>query len=241
MVLLSVFLIAAIFSILPASAQEIGVMETTEPETVSVETVPETTETTVPETTEAEEETAPVQTVPDETQEQIRKSVPALLAEASDAGQMVVTPIAQLSEMNANMEGAAIRGTVGWLEEKRAVVQDDTGGVLLTLPEGAAKGDILLITGTTGETFTVEQVTKEGTGPLPVVKTTLEEAPEALRVTVEGSTDGETLSDGIRTFPLETEETVTGDVEVTGVFVAGVFYADTLVPREEREPHDWDW
>lgn len=244
MVLLSVFLIAAIFSILPASAQEIGVMETTVPETVPVETVPETT---VPETTEAETtvpettETMPVQTIPEETREQSRKSAPALMAEASDAGQMVVTPIAQLSEMNANMGGATIRGTVVWLGENRAVLQDDTGGVLLALPEEAAKGDILLITGITGETFAVEQVTKEGTGPLPVVETTLEEAPEALRVTVEGSTDGETLTDGNRSLPLETEETITGDVEVTGVIVEGVFYADTVVPREERESHDWGW
>lgn len=243
MVLLSVFLIAAIFSILPASAQEIGVMETTEPETVPVETVPETTEaeTTAPETTEAAEETVPEQTVPDEIREQIQKSAPALMAESSDAEQMVVTPIAQLLEMNDDMEGATIRGTVVWLEENRAVVQDDTGGVLLVLPEQAAKGDILLITGTTGETFAVEQVTKEGTGPLPVVKTTLEEAPEALRVTVEGSTDGETLTDGDRSLPLKTEEIVTGDVEATGVIVEGMFYADAIVPREVRESYDWGW
>ena len=253
-VLLLVFLMAAIFSVLPASAQETGVMETTAPETQPGETVPETTvvettvaettaETTVPETTEATEETVPEQTIPAETQAQFQEPARALVMTFSDEDPAVETPIAQLLEMLPGVGGVSIRGTVVWLMAGQAVVQDSTGGVLVTLPEQTetALGDILRLTGTIGETFAVELVEKAGTGPLPAVETTLEEAPEALRITVEGSTDGETLTGLSRSLPLETEESVTGDVKVTGVIANNVFYADTVVPRECQESHDWGW
>ena len=53
-----------------------------------------------------------------------------------------------------------------------------------------------MVTGQTGqEVFFAEQVTSEGTGPLPAVETTLASAPEELRIVIRGGT----LSEGVLT------------------------------------------
>ncbi len=237
---------------LPVRAEEPPVPETTETppaETVQTTacteeaelppTAPEAARTpTLPPVTEpAETETAPTaETVP----AAVPSTEPTVQAQSAEAlplslleEPVSVTPIGQLSRLVPGMEGVTLRGTVVWVREHRIVLQDETGGTVLTLPENTAAkiGSLLQITGRTGEVFAPSQVDSLGSGELPLVACALSQAPEALRVRVDGqiTKEGHLTGEG-RSLSLVTENPLPGSARLTGVIVEGVFYAEEILP-----------
>ena len=209
--LICVFLVLTLVGIpwaLPARAEEPPVPETME--TLPAETVqttactengelpPAAAEATLastlpPDTEPAETETAPAaETVP----ATVSPTEPTVQTQPSQETQPLapleepvsVTPIGQLSWLVPGMEGVTLRGTVVWVREHRIVLQDETGGTVLTLPEAviAQPGNLLQVTGRTGEVFVPSQAEILGSGELPLVVCTLSQAPEALRIQVDG-------------------------------------------------------
>ena len=237
---------------LPTRAEEPPVPETKE--TLPAETVqttacteeaelppaaPEAARTsTLPLVTEpAETETAPTtETIPTT----VPSTEPTVQAQSAEAlplslleEPVSVTPIGQLSRLVPGMEGVTLRGTVVWVREHRIVLQDETGGTVLTLPENTAAeiGSLLQITGRTGEVFAPSQVNSLGSGELPLVACALSQAPEALRVRVDGqiTKEGHLTGKG-RSLSLVAENPLPGSARLTGVIVEGVFYAEEILP-----------
>lgn len=236
---------------LPARAEEAPPA----PEVTEAETLP-TPETTVPIPDAAEISTLPSDTEPTEagtapTEETLSPTEAAAPQETEPlpetepmvplAEPVSVTPIGQLGWLVPGIPGITLRGTVVWVKPTRAVLQDETGGTVLTLPEDVAvqTGSLLQVTGCTGDIFTASQTEILGSGELPLVECTLSQAPEALRVQVEGEiTEEGLLTGGGRSLPLEAQDPVSGPARLTGVIVDGVFYAEDILPLDpEPEIH----
>lgn len=249
---------------LPARADEPPVPETTE-------TLPAETVQTTPRTEEAEQppaapeatqvSTLPPDTEPAETETApTAETVPAAVPPTEPTVQTLpaqetqplalleepvsVTPIGQLSWLVPGMEGVTLRGTVVWVREHRIVLQDETGGTVLTLPENTAAeiGSLLQITGCTGDIFVPSQVEILGSGELPLVECTLSQAPEAQRVQVDGeiTMEGHLTGEG-RSLSLEAEEWTPGPARLTGVIVEGIFYAEEILPLAPEPEIDFHW
>lgn len=237
------------------------VPETTEAETCPAagvtEAIPVATEApTLPLGTEpAEAGTAPAEeTVPPA----VPVTEPAAVPETQPASEteplvpletpVALTPIGQLSWLVPGMENITFRGTVVWAQGSRIVLQDETGGMILTLPEGLAAepGKLLQITGSMQAEFIPSKAEILGSGALPLLVCALAQAPEALRIQVEGeiTEDGQLSGEG-RSLPLEAEKWAPGSARLTGVIVDGVFYAEDilpLAPEPEPEPEiDFLW
>ena len=259
--LLSVFLTAAffVFPPLPVSAEEI-------PENTASQEVPpteyqapaeepsetinaaestesagntESTETTesveaVPGTAEPEDDTMPPDAAP---------MLLTLLPEEYPPAAAIIA-ISRIPELHSGTEGISFQGTVVLVKDQDVVVQDDTGGIRVSLTQSHdfATGDILLITGRMEESFCVDTAVKQGTGALPVVETPLSHAPEALRIAVKGaSIENGILTQDSTSFPLYPADTADGPADVSGVIADGIFYADTVIPLEQPSRPLWDW
>lgn len=163
-------------------------------------------------------------------------AVPELLQEEPAA----VIPIDRVKRLPEGSAGVTFRGTVVWTEAETILVQDDTGSIFLTVSQTLQIGDIVLVTGQTGqEEFLVETLLTEGTGPLPAVElSSLAELPEGLRVLIRGGTlkDGVLMRDGCRV-AVSADEIPEGTADVYGILLGETFYADTIVPagRPNRE------
>ena len=163
-------------------------------------------------------------------------AVPELLQEEPAA----VIPIDRVKRLPEGSAGVTFRGTVVWTEAETILVQDDTGSIFLTVSQMLQTGDIVLVTGQTGqEEFLVETLLTEGTGPLPAVElSSLAELPEGLRVLIRGGTlkDGVLTRDGCRV-AVSADEIPEGTADVYGILLGETFYADTIVPagRTNRE------
>ena len=231
-VLLPVLLVVALFSFtLSVGAEETEesteIPETIYMETTVMETIPDQTVETIG--TEPPQETEATEALPATEGPEIADAQP----------ETVVIPISQLPEMTEGMTGVSFRGTVVLTRERELVVQDETGGVRVAWDESLKQsaGDIVLVTGTTGNPFSASDVKTEGNGPLPAVKTTLSQAPEALRIVLEDCTvRGQTLQQGEDTIALETTCTEQGEACVYGVILDGRFYADAIMPVVPTNP-----
>ena len=223
---------------LPARAEE--ALPTTE----AVESLPAATETDeiplLPPVTEpVETETAPTaETLPPSEPTAPQENLSPLEAP------MTVTPIDQLPWLVPGMEDVTFQGTVVWVRDNRVVLQDETGGAVLTLPEdiAAKPGDLLQITGCMETAFVPTKAEILGSGELPLTECALAQAPEALRVQVEGeiTEDGQLTADG-RSLPLEAEKWVPGPARLIGVIVDGVFYAEDVLPLAPEPEIDFLW
>ena len=162
--------------------------------------------------------------------------VPELLG----AEPAAVISIDRVKRLPEGSMGVTFRGTVVWTEAETILVQDDTGSIFLTVSQTLQTGDIVLVTGQTGqEEFLVETLLTEGTGPLPAVElSSLAELPEGLRVLIRGGTlkDGVLTRDGCRV-AVSADEIPEGTADVYGILLGEIFYADTIVPagRPNRE------
>lgn len=146
--------------------------------------------------------------------------------------------IRRVTALPAGAQGVTFRGTVIWAEED-VLVQDSSGSLRLLSSESLNVGDMILVTGETGEEgFLAEDVTVEGTGPLPAWETTLADAPEGLRVAIRGGTlsQGYLTQDGY-SVEVYAEDIPTAQADVYGILLNGIFYADTIVPaaKPDRE------
>ena len=111
-------------------------------------------------------------------------------------GTAALLTIPEVKALPPDTPGVTVRGTVVWAEGETCIVQDAGDSLRLWSSERLDPGDVVLVTGQTGqEVFLAEQVTSEGTGPLPAVETTLASAPEELRIVIRGGT----LSEGVLT------------------------------------------
>lgn len=247
--LLSGILTAALFlfSTLPAQAAELP--EETVQETESVETtaLAEVTEPvqTVPETEPpetippTEPPTVPEETEPAETTQCATEPEKTAAAEPEPQAQSILT-IAQAWAMPAGTENIVTQGTVVFASGAQAVLQDGTGGIRLSFDAdpGTVPGEVLRVTGRRGGGMFVSDFESLGTADLPVVETTLLEAPENLRVCVRSASLGySTLSQNGFSMPLiaDLAESVEGSVDVCGVILDGCFYADSVAPAAVSE------
>lgn len=231
----------------PAETQpEETTLPATEPETTPPETVPEETapEETAPADTAPVETTSP-ETLPPETAPE--ETAPPAEAPAANppAVPPELLPISRVLQLPADGGSVAFYGTVVLVRKNQAVVQDDTGGIRLTLPEGqsAAAGDRVLVTGLPGTPFAASNIQKEGAGSLPAVKADFSKAPEALRIVVRGGVLREhTLTKGGRTLPIRGAKAPQGKADVTGVILDGVFHADSVksLSRQTLPKGEWN-
>lgn len=231
-----------VFALLPAPggfAEETLQAETREtlavPEqTESVEetTVPQETEPTepiqIPETTAATE----AATVPTEAQEETQQTEESPLSVSE-------VLLSQSSEQILEMEAVVV-----FASGRQAVLQDATGGIRLSfasVPE-IALGDVLHVTGyRKGSGFAVETFVRTGVSELPLEEAALTEGREALRLLVKGVVL-EHMSLSWRDFCVQLAGDIpahvkTGDrVDVWGVMLDGIFYADTIALSKNQEP-----
>ena len=154
------------------------------------------------------------------------------------AEETTLLTIRRVTALPAGAQGVTFRGTVIWTEGD-VLVQDSSGSLRLFSSESLNVGDMILVTGETGEEgFLAEDVTVEGTGPLPAKETTLADAPEGLRVAIRGGTlsQGYLTQDGY-SVEVYAEDIPTAQADVYGILLNGIFYADTIVPaaKPDRE------
>ena len=140
-------------------------------------------------------------------------------------------PVADVNALPAGACGITFRGTVVWAEGDAAIVQDGSGGIWVSPCEGVSPGDILLVSGQTGqEAFLAEDVTRMGTGPLPAMEATLDAAPEEVRIVIRGGVlSAGVLTQGACSVEVRTSEPHEGTADVYGILREGVLYADTIV------------
>lgn len=252
-----VLVIALLFTpILQASAEEIS-EETTQMEilaetTAETESPPETEalpETEVPQETEAPPETeVPLETeAPPETETTSESEVPQetlkMEMELFSFRPSFAT-IADVLTLESWENLPEIQGTVVFVSVNQVVLQDDSGGIRLALSDtsGIAVGDLLQVTVCrSGSGFKAEAFEKVGTSELPIQEAALTEGREAVRIWVKGVTlDYMALIQNENSFQLigkVPEGIQIGDrVDVCGVMLDGMFYADTITLAENQEP-----
>lgn len=149
-----------------------------------------------------------------------------------------VQTIRKVTALPAGTQGVNFRGTVVWAAED-VIVQDSSGSLRLLSSESLGVGDVILVTGETGEDgFLAENVTVEEAGPLPASETSLADAPEGLRVVIRGGTlsEGHLKQDGC-SVEVYAETVPTGQADVYGIIFGNILYADTIVPamKPDRE------
>lgn len=149
-----------------------------------------------------------------------------------------VQTIWNVTALPVGMQGVTFRGTVVWAGDD-VIVQDSSGSLRLLSSESLNVGDMLLVTGETSEDgFLAEDVTVEGTGPLPASETTLADAPDGLRVVIRGGTlsEGHLTQDGC-SVEVSAEGIPVGQADVYGIIFGDILYADTIVPamKPDRE------
>ena len=156
-------------------------------------------------------------------------------------GTAALLTIPEVKALPPDTPGVTVRGTVVWAEGETCIVQDAGDSLRLWSSERLSPGDVVLVTGQTGqEVFLAEQVTSEGTGPIPAVETTLASAPEELRIVIRGGTLSEgTLTQGGYSVEVWAEEIPEGKADVYGILLEGILYADSIVPME-RPGREWN-
>ena len=156
-------------------------------------------------------------------------------------GTAALLTIPEVKALPPDTPGVTVRGTVVWAEGETCIVQDAGDSLRLWSSERLSPGDVVLVTGQTGqEVFLAEQVTSEGTGPLPAVETTLASAPEELRIVIRGGTLSEgVLTQGGYSVEVWAEEIPEGKADVYGILLEGILYADSIVPME-RPGREWN-
>ena len=160
-------------------------------------------------------------------------------------------PIGEALKMPAGETTLVIEGTVVFSMGSQAVLQDDTGGIRMSFASqpDIVPGDILRVTGRRSGGFAVESYEKTGTGELPAREATLAEDCGAVRILVKNAVLGQnSLTQNGRTYQMVgtiPDGLEPGDrADVWGVLLDGVFYADSMVPSESREPEETvsgDW
>lgn len=165
----------------------------------------------------------------------------SLLLEGVPASPMTIRAVTALP---ADTPGVVFRGCVVWADAEGIIVQDDTGSIPLSVSEAFQPGDMVLVTGRTGqEAFIPEEMTVEGTGPLPAAeRDSLTDLPEGLRVLIRGGT----LSAGILTkdgYSMEVQagEIPEGTADVYGIRFGDILYVDSFlpIPKPDREWKAW--
>ena len=212
-------------------------------------------ETEIPVETEMPEETeVPVETeTPAEMEAPVETEVPE---ETEKAAVLLFRPrvltVAEALQLEAGTETVILEGTVVFAAGTQAVLQDDTGGIRLSFESDSQirAGDILQVSGCRSGGFLVEAFEKTGEGALPAVESSLAEDRSNLRILVRSAVLGRgELIQGGCSYSLKGSlpDTVkTGDaVDVWGVLIDGVFYADTILsaevlPEPEQPPAETD-
>ncbi len=236
-----------LFLLLFAPAVQVSAEETAE---TAVTETPE--ETAVPEETQAPEQIQ----IPEETQLSRQAELPEVTEAPDEAGAsegqeegalQLPEPVLTVAEVLSKQPGAEtlqMEATVVFASGSQAVLQDATGGIRLSFAAAPdiALGDVLLVTGyRRASGFGVEAFEKTGISELPEQEADLTEGLEALRILVKGAVleESELSQKGLRfhlvgTIPAGVKD---GDrVDVQGVMLDGVFYADTITRSENQEP-----
>ncbi len=238
---------------LPVWAEEAAPEETTIPNETEVPAETETPETTAaPTEPESPAETEPgaepeaAETLPPETREAPVETEPP--AEETGKETVPALTVAEVLALEAGSGTVTTAGTVVFAVGTQAILQDETGGVRLSFGENPeiVPGDILRVSGRRSGGFLVESFEKTGSGDLPAVESSLAEDRSNQRIVVRGAVLGQRdLTQQGYSYSLEgcPPETVkAGDrVDVWGVLIDGIFYADTILPAAEpAEPEEPD-
>ena len=228
--------------------------ETTAPEETEAQEETQVTEATeVPEETEIPEETQTfeepeAQEEPEPTEETLPEEAVAVWS-----SRPVVLTVAEVLAKSSGEDTLILEGTVVFVSERQAVLQDDTGGIRLAFgsPPEIGLGDILLLSGhRSSGGFIVTEFEKTGTGELPAREATLAEGKTALRILVKGAVLGyNTLTQNSYSSQMVGDVPsgidVGNRVDAWGVMLDGIFYVDTMRLSEsqqpdEPEPEEWD-
>lgn len=211
--------------------------------TEMTEPVPAETEQTLPRETEEAllppqtfpQEPLPAETVPQETlpEETVPETTEPELPQPDSP-----TPISvrYAKTFPSGREGITLLGTVSFSRWGLTVLQDVTGGILLTLPPEASvtPGQVLQVTGRRSMTgLEVSRWESKGSEPLPEEETTLSALPDTRRVVIRGTSycAGFLIQNGaqISMVPETPEGVRDGEtVDVWGVAINGQFYVDTV-------------
>lgn len=227
--LLSVFLTGVLLlSCCPVGAGAMETEETTFP-TETAETTPAETEQTLPPETYPEE-TPPPETIPEETAPET--TVP----EEAQPSSPVPLSVRYAKTLPAGTDGITLLGTISFHDYGLTVLQDVTGGIVLTLPAevSPAPGLAVQVTGMRGSGgLDVTAWKVLGTEPLPEEEAALSQLPEGKRVVIRGASfcAGFLIQQGAQTamVPEQPEGIRDGEtVDVWGVAANGRFYADTI-------------
>lgn len=233
--LLSVFLAG----VLAFSCCAVGAAEETTLPTQMTEPLPAETEQTLPMETEEllppPQETLPAETMPPETvpEETIPETTEPALPQPDSP---TPTSVRYAKTLPAGSEGITLLGTVSFSRWGVTVLQDMTGGILLTLPPEASvtPGQVLQVTGRRSMIgLEVSRWESKASEPLPEEEATLTQLPDTRRVVIRGASycAGFLIQNGtqISLMPVSPEGIRDGEtVDVWGVAISGRFYADTV-------------
>lgn len=152
--------------------------------------------------------------------------------------------VARVLEKAPGPETLLMEATVVFASGRQAVLQDGTGGIRLSFaaPPETVPGDVLLVAGCRSSSgFAVEEFEKTGESPLPLQEADLTDGCSAVRILVKDAVLGyDSLTRngyGCQLAGSVPAGIETGDrVDVCGVMLDGIFYADTITPAENQEP-----
>lgn len=156
-----------------------------------------------------------------------------------------VSTAAQVRAMAEGTEGVALQGTVVYVNGEQAVLQDGTGGILLSFtgtPQ-VTPGDMLLVYGRRTAGFSVTMYEIKGSAERPAVETAISglgEEQEYTRILIRNALLGNgVLIQADASIPIAAtlpEGISQGDtVDAYGVFMGGMLYVDTLLPVVQQE------
>lgn len=257
---LSLFLSAMLFlqfSAIPAFAQS---YEDIPPQTQQTEqsipepdVVPEPSESALP----SQEPPAQIQEPTSPEAESLPETEPSLQTEPSSAepdtsseesSATSIVSIAEAITACSNGLPVVIQGIVIYSADTYVVVEDSTGGMVLSLqnPIFFTPGDCIQVLIQFNGTFMALSWENIGTAPLPLTEVSLSDVPENRRILLTQVTVGDgVLTQDNTSIPLATsvpQDILPGDtVNASGVVINGKFYADTItkVPFETEPDDTW--
>ncbi len=228
----------------PPTVPDASIPETTAPEI----TTPETTAATEPEVTQPEETpaateaTEPIPTAPENPRPTDPLPTDPLPTETepavTEAPALQPVDIALVKAMAPGTEDLLLEGTIVYAAHNMTVLQDATGGIRLTLPEGesAAIADAVTVTGTrSADGVAVNALTHRGRAELPCREATLQNTPEYVRVLIQnaayvyGGLNQDTATVPITPFALVGIQPGES-VRVWGVKAGNTFYVEKAEP-----------
>ncbi len=224
----------------PVKANEMPAAEPPSTTGAAAEPAPTTQPPTEPApTTQPPTEPAPTTQPPTEPAPTTQPTVPA----STSSPELSRMTIRGAKEQSPGTEGIVVKGTIVFADYGLTVIQDNTGGISLTLGTdlGVTAGEVVQVVGSrTADGLAVESLERHGTAELPTREATLDAMESYTHVTVKNVTFNAGYlirnAQSIPMVPANPEGIDRGEkVNVWGVFTGSVFYADRVLSAEPKQ------